>query len=178
MTRGATPLGLRQGTLELVPHDTKWASAFATEARSIRDALADVVFEVDHIGSTAVPGLPAKAILDIAMRAKERDEDRIAQALVGLGYIDRGFRSGRLFIRLRDVDVRTHNLHLYRLDDPEYFDQITFRDALRADAELRDKYSLLKQSLVKRLGDAGRSLYADAKTDFVRAATVKASRHE
>jgi GrpB-like predicted nucleotidyltransferase (UPF0157 family) len=152
-----------------------WASAFASEAGRIRDALADVAFEIDHIGSTAVPGLPAKAILDIAMRAKGQDEDRIAGALVGLGYIDRGFRSGHLFIRLRDDDVRTHNLHLYRPEDPEYFNQIAFRDALRADPELRDKYALLKHSLVNRLGDAGRSRYADGKTDFVRAATEKTS---
>ena len=166
----ATCLGLRQGTLALVPYDPEWKAAFAAEATQIREALADIAFEIDHIGSTAVPGLPAKAILDIAMRAKEEDQDRIAAALVALGYIDRGIRSGRLFIRLRNDEVRTHNLHLYDLEDPEYRDQIVFRDALRADPDLRDQYAVLKQDLVKQLGDAGRNRYADAKTSFVRAA--------
>lgn len=174
MTKASTPLGLRQATLALTPHDLTWVSVFDTEAARIRAALPDVAFEIDHIGSTAVPGLPAKAILDIAMRAAEPDEDRIVKVLVRLGYIDRGIRSGRLFIRLRDGDIRTHNLHLYRPEEPDYGEQIAFRDALRADHELRDRYALLKRELVDRLGDAGRRSYTEGKTDFVRAVTNKA----
>ena len=125
--------------------------------------------EIDHIGSTAVPGLPAKPILDIAVRADAGDEPRIAEALVGLDYIDRGIRSGRLFIRLRDGDVRTHNLHLYRPDDPDCRDQIASRNALRADPDLRQRYAALKRDLVDHLGNAGRGRYADGKTNFVQA---------
>jgi GrpB-like predicted nucleotidyltransferase (UPF0157 family) len=170
MTAEPASLGLRQATLALAPHDPAWAGAFDAEAARIRAALPDAAFEIDHIGSTAVPGLPAKPILDIAMRAGADDEPRIADGLVALGYIDRGLRSGRLFIRLRDGDVRTHNLHLYRPDDPDCRDQIAFRDALRADPNLRDRYAVLKQDLASRLGNAGRGRYADAKTDFVRTA--------
>jgi GrpB-like predicted nucleotidyltransferase (UPF0157 family) len=106
-----TALGLRQATLSLREHDPRWADLFETEASLISEALAGVTFEIDHIGSTAVRGLQAKPILDIALRSTE--ENRIAAALVELGYVDRGIRSGRLFIRLREGDVRTHNLHLY-----------------------------------------------------------------
>lgn len=160
-------LGLRQATLSLRAYDPRWATLFEIEASLISDALAGLTFKIDHIGSTAVPGLKAKPILDIAMRSSE--ETRIAAALVGLGYIDRGNRSGRLFIRLRDGDVRTHNLHLYQPNDHQCIDQLTFRDALRAEPELRAQYEALKQGLVEKLGDKGRSQYADEKTDFINA---------
>lgn len=174
MNEASTSLGLRQATLALAPHDPVWTRVFNMEAARIRAELPDVAFEIDHIGSTAVPELPAKAILDIAMRAAEQDEDRIAVVLVGLGYIDRGIRSGRLFIRLRDGDIRTHNLHLYRPEEPDHGEQIAFRDALRADPNLRDRYAQLKRELVDRFGDAGRRNYTEGKTDFVRAVTKKA----
>ncbi len=168
MTDGGDPIGLRDGTLALVPHDPAWASLFEDERRRIREALPEVRLTVDHIGSTAVPDLPAKPILDIAVRAEPADEDRVATALVRLGYIDRGIRSGRIFIRHRSDDVRTHNLHLYAPDDPDCRDQLTFRDALRADAGLRQRYAQLKRDLVDRMGGVrtGHS-YADSKTEFV-----------
>lgn len=143
-------------------------------AARIRAKLPDVAFEIDHIGSTAVPGLPTKAILDIVRRAAEQDEHRIADALVGLGYIDRVIRSGSLFIRLRNSDIRTHNLHLFRPDVPECGDQIAFRDALRAYPKLRDRYAQLERDLVDRFGDAGRRNYTEGKTDCVRAVIKKA----
>jgi len=107
MSQTSTSLGLRQATLALRPHDPNWVTMFESEAARIHGKLADFAFEIAHIGSTAVPKLPAKAILDIAMRARETDHSLIAKVLIGLGYIDRGIRSGRLFIRLRDGDVRT-----------------------------------------------------------------------
>jgi GrpB-like predicted nucleotidyltransferase (UPF0157 family) len=168
MTAEPASLGLRQATLALAPHHPAWAGTFDAEPARIRAALPNMAFEIDHIGSAAVPGLPAKPILDIAMRAGADDEPRIADRLLALGYIDRGHRSGRLFIRLRDGDARTHNLHLYRADDPDCRNQIALRDALRADPDLRDRYAALKQDLVSRLGDTGRGRYADGKTDFVR----------
>ena len=170
MNGGTASIGLRQGTLALAPHDPAWAELRDAEAARIRGALAGAAFEIDHSGSTAVPDLPAKPILDIALRADETCEARIADALVRLGYIDRGIRSGCLFIRLRDGDVRTHNLHLHRPGDPDCLDQIAFRDALRADPDLRDRYAALKRTLVGSLGNAGRSRYADGKADFIREA--------
>lgn len=170
MTMHGTVLGLRNGSLAVVPHQTVWAEMFEAEAVLIRAALPKPTPAIDHIGSTAVPGLSAKPILDIALRAPKIEEARIANALVKIGYIDRGIRSGRLFIRLRDGDVRTHNLHLYEPDDPDCLDQITFRNALRRDPDLRSRYAALKQQLVRHLGDAGRREYAPAKTSFVREA--------
>ncbi len=161
-------LGLRQATLSLVKYDPMWAKLFQKEAALISNELPDVVFDINHIGSTSVPGLVAKPILDIAIRSN--NEELIAAALIRLGYVDRGVRSGRLFIRLQDGDIRTHNLHLYQPDDVDGRDQIKFRDALRADHNLRNQYAALKLQLAKELGDQGRGQYAGRKTDFVRVA--------
>lgn len=173
MTEGSELIGLRHGTLAIVPHNPAWAGLFEDECARIHAALPETRLAIDHIGSTAVPGLPAKPILDIAVRAEPSDEDRIATALVGLGYVDRGIRSGRLFIRLRGTDIRTHNLHLYPPDDADCRDQLVFRDALRRDPQLRQRYATLKHDLMDQLGGA-RIGYAERKTDFVRA--VLASR--
>jgi GrpB-like predicted nucleotidyltransferase (UPF0157 family) len=75
-----------------------------------------------------------------------------------------------LFIRLREGDIRTHNLHLYHPDDTDCRDQIAFRNALRRNPKLRDKYAGIKQMLVEELGDQGRGMYAGRKTEFVRGA--------
>lgn len=159
-------LGLRHGTLALAEYDPIWAERFKEEAALISNALDGVNFQIDHIGSTAVPGLSAKAILDIAVQAEEEAE--VASALVGLGYIDRGVRSGRLFIRLREGDIRTHNLHLYRPNDPECLAQIAFRDRLRRNSKLRDAYASLKRKLARDLGNSSRREYTEEKTHFIR----------
>jgi GrpB-like predicted nucleotidyltransferase (UPF0157 family) len=163
-------LGLAQGQLALAPHSSAWADEFAAEAKRIHAAIPGTAFAIDHIGSTAVPGLPAKPILDLAVCVSLSDEDIVAESLCGLGYSDRGLRSGRLFVRCDAQGARTHNLHLYLDGDAEHREQIAFRDALRADPNLRDAYAALKQELVAKLGAAGRERYADAKAAFIKAA--------
>ncbi|SFI22517.1 GrpB family protein [Jannaschia pohangensis] len=170
-------LGLRQGTLDLVPHDPFWAALFAAEVAAIRAVLPPGRVAIDHIGSTAVPGLAAKPILDIGMLASPIQQEAIAAALVGIGYIDRGERSGRLFIRLRDGDIRTHNLHLYAPNDPAFARQIAFRDMLRADAGLRDAYADLKRQIIRDT-DGRRAGYAEAKGPFIEAALSLRSRDD
>ncbi len=167
MNEANNTLGLRQSTLRLVPWSDQWPMLFAQEQMRIEAALAPLCPKIAHIGSTAVPGLLSKPILDIAMLSPEKDHASIATALVGNGYIDRGHRSGRLFIRLQGGDVRTHNLHLYGADDAEWDAQMTFRDALRSDGVLRASYARLKQDIVASL-HGSRVGYAEAKTDFVR----------
>lgn len=172
MSDASETIGLRHGELAIVRYDPVWAELFEQECARIHAALPGIELTVDHIGSTAVPGLSAKPILDIAVRVQPIDEHRIAAALVRLGYVDRGIRSGRLFIRLRGTDIRTHNVHLYAPDDTDYRDQLLFRDALREDAALRESYAALKRDLLEQLGGA-RAGYADGKNGFVR--TVLAS---
>ena len=160
-------LGLRQGTLAFADWTADWSEAFTSEAARIKSALPNVSYTIEHIGSTAVPGLLSKPILDIGMASN--DHETVAAALVGIGYIDRGERSGRLFIRLRDGDIRTHNLHLYHPGSDELADQVTLRDLLRGSDDLRDRYAAEKVRI--RLETGGRRQgYAEAKTDFIKRA--------
>ena len=101
-----------------------------------------------------MPGHVAKPILDMAIRSD--NQEQMANALRGLGDIDRGIRSGRLFIRLHNGSIRTHNPHLYRSKDVDCRDQILFRDALRRSQQLRDRYAALKLALTGEFGANGR----------------------
>jgi GrpB-like predicted nucleotidyltransferase (UPF0157 family) len=160
-------LGLRHGALHLAPPSGQWTGLFENERRRIAIAIAPLTAVIEHIGSTAVPGLPAKPILDVGVRAAEPDHGHVARALVELGYIDRGVGGGRLFIRLRDADVRTHNLHLYDEEDPEWERHLALRDALRADPALRREYADLKRTIIEALGGQ-RAGYAERKSAFIR----------
>lgn len=165
-------LGLEQGALRLLPHSAHWAALFATERAAIAAAIQGVAAEIEHIGSTAVPGLPAKPILDIGLAAPAESHDQIAVALVASGYLDRGQRGGHLFIR-HDGELRTHNLHLYSAGVPEWHDHLAFRDALRADAAVREAYARLKLDIIAQL--KGQRLgYAEAKTEFIRSVLASA----
>ncbi len=166
---GSHPLGLKQGALLLSEYDRSWPALFETECAGIKAALPDLTMKLHHIGSTAVAGLAAKPILDIAMVAPVGQHDDIATALTGLGYIDRGMRSGWLFIRLRDHDIRTHNLHLFDTGDPELVRHLTFRDRLRENPALRANYKQLKADLVRRY-QGNRAAYAPAKSEFIASA--------
>lgn len=166
----ADGLGLRQGTLALLPHDPQWIAAFDRLRSDLLGRLPRGV-ALHHIGSTAVPGLAAKPILDIGATAPVARHAEIARVLQEAGWIDRGPRSGWLFIRLRDTDIRTHNLHLYADDDPDVAAQLAFRDRLRADPALRAAYAAEKAEIIAR--GTARKDYAEAKTTFVRAALAR-----
>ena len=158
------PLGLREGTLRLMPYRSEWPVLYRQEAARIAEATSpDSIVELHHIGSTAVEGLAAKPILDIALVVKPNAENEIASTLVALGYVERGERSGRHFILYATERVRIHNLHLYRPDDDRLRKQIAFRDLLRRDPRARAEYAKLKASLI----NGARQDYTPAKTDFI-----------
>ncbi len=167
-------IGLRHGTLVHVPYRERWPELFQAEREMLREAIPSPEAEIEHIGSTSVPGLMAKPIIDIAVAVPEADHDDTAGSLEDLGYVDRGHRSGRLFVRLRDEDVRTHNLHLYHPDDPAMRDQIVFRDVLRRDPKVAHAYAALKYGIAQR---ASRTEYAEEKALFIRRILLEASLH-
>jgi len=156
--------------VHLAPWDPRFPSRFEEERRAIERALAGLVLGVEHIGSTAVEGLWAKPILDIAVTVpKLEDTCRYIPPLAELGYnfcdyptnLERHFfRKGR---------PRTHHLHLGEPGASDLRDQMRFRDALRADRELRHRYLAMKRDLAGRHG-ADRARYSEAKGAFVAAA--------
>jgi GrpB-like predicted nucleotidyltransferase (UPF0157 family) len=156
-------------TIAVVPYSTEWARRFAAERALLVPALAPwLVDDVHHIGSTAVPGLAAKPIIDMMAGVGDLDAGAVA-ALAGLGYGHAPHRPDALWFHKPVAGPgyeRTHHLHLTVPGSPLWRERLTFRDALRADAALRDEYAALKLRLATAHG-TDLSGYTADKRDFV-----------
>ena len=161
----------------IAPHDPAWAAAFADEAGAIRAAAGDALMGLDHIGSTAVPGLYAKPIIDMLGEAASLDAiDHAAPRIAALGYQVMGEFGieGRRYFRKDDANgARTHHLHVYETGSPHLARHLLFRDYLRAHPDRVTAYSQVKQDVV-----AGRLSpdlpYAQAKSPFVQVLKAEA----
>ena len=164
-------IGLRKGTVTVVYHNPEWNRLFEQERRLLWKTIGNIVVDIQHVGSTAVVGLQAKPILDIAVAVtSQRVVPACVPPLLRIGYIDRGDKGrdgGHLFVKESAPEVRTHHLHLVPVDDPQWRDYMRFRDILRADEELRASYSALKSGLQKRF-PLDRESYTAAKKEFIR----------
>jgi GrpB-like predicted nucleotidyltransferase (UPF0157 family) len=159
-------LGLRYGTVQVVPYHPEWVQAFREERGRIYDALHGLALQIEHVGSTAVPGLSAKPILDIAVGLSAAiSVDTIVTALAGLGYEyrgDAGDEGGHIFVRESAPLIRTHHVHVVELDGPQWKAYLELRDFLRCSREARDAYIAEKCALADRhAGD--RKAYTAAK---------------
>lgn len=154
--------------IEIVEYDAAWPARFEGERRRLAPLLPGA--EIRHIGSTAVPGMPAKPVIDLM--ALVIDLDRSIAPLVegGGGYqYPESFNAelrGRRWLCRPSAAHRTHHLHL--VDDREELERhLRFRDRLRADAALADEYARLKHHLARSSGD-DREAYSEGKSAFVR----------
>jgi GrpB-like predicted nucleotidyltransferase (UPF0157 family) len=155
------------GPIVLAEYDPEWPRLFEREAERIRAALGDNALRIEHTGSTSVPGLAAKPIIDIALAVNDSaDEASYVPALEAAGYVLRirepDWYEHRLFKRT-DVDV---HLHVFSRDCEEIERMVRFRDRLRANADDRELYERTKRELAGREWKFGQN-YADAKTGVV-----------
>jgi GrpB-like predicted nucleotidyltransferase (UPF0157 family)/broad-specificity NMP kinase len=154
--------------VEVVPYDPAWPAAYQAEEARLRAALGDQVVAIHHIGSTAVPNLDAKPIIDILV-AVHRLEDAVAcippLRQLGYAFIDYPQNRDRRFFR--KGKPRSHHLHIVEQDSPDLGDKLAFRDALRADPDLRQGYADLKTQLATHYKD-DRATYSERKTAFVK----------
>jgi GrpB-like predicted nucleotidyltransferase (UPF0157 family) len=163
-------LGLESKTVRVVPYDDRWPSLFEAEAKRIRDAVASAglpTLALEHVGSTAIVGLAAKPILDIAAGYENGIAPAVyIPALESLGYIYRGDGGlpGREFFRRGAL--RSHHLHLVELGGVHWSRYMRFRDALRADETLRDAYASTKLALAAQY-PRDREAYIAGKSEFV-----------
>jgi len=166
-------LGLQRHTVRVVEHDPAWAAAFDGEARAIRRAGGGLILDLQHVGSTAVPGLPAKPILDIAGAVRSAgDVPELVRRLTAAGYLDRGDDGGdggHLLVRDAEPEVRTVHLHIVERSDPQWRRYLAFRDLLRRDAGVRGRYGELKRRLAAS-HPRDREGYTAGKHDFIREA--------
>lgn len=169
-------LGLASGTVRVVPYDPAWRSLFVAEVARLAPILAahGLSLRLEHTGSTAVPGLAAKPILDI-LAGWEIESARGAaiEALAAAGYQYRGESGipGRDFFRRGQP--RQYHVHLTRVGSAFWEDHLTFRDFLRAKPDVADAYAALKRELAGRY-PTEREAYIEGKTAFVRAVLATA----
>ncbi len=160
--------------VSIVPYDAAWPTRFIAE-RDRLAALAPELIAIEHVGSTAVPGLGAKAIIDIMAAVASLDvADLLVDRLTASGgYItsaefNRTLRNRRWLMR-HAGGRRTHHLHLVLADSPDWTECIRFRDVLRQDRDVSEQYAALKHRRAAEFGD-DRDAYGDAKTAFIASA--------
>ena len=160
-------------------HDPRWAREFDLEAARLRAVLADLAPDIEHVGSTAVPGLAAKPLLDVALAFPDRDTLEWARLrLRELGYDDRGDweSAGGVILAKGPRSGRTHMLHLVEATDPQWARWLIFRDALRTDNVLREAYAVLKTELAARF-PLDRANYVAGKRQFIETAIAARQSH-
>lgn len=147
-------LGVPYGVVALRPSDRRWAEVFAHQAELLRRALADDVVAIEHVGSTAVLGLVAKPIIDVAVLVRpDVDIDAAVSSVTQAGYQfagDKGAVGGRLFVLEHRPRRRMVHLHLLGTDDDQWERYLALRDRLRSDVEARRTYSAAKRELARR----------------------------
>jgi GrpB-like predicted nucleotidyltransferase (UPF0157 family) len=124
--------------VRVVPYGPRWTDEFEREAQRLRAVFGEDLVEVHHVGSTAVPGLAAKPIIDILPVVRDINlVDALNGALAGLGYTARGEFGlpGRRYFTRDENGVRTHNVHVYGSGDPEIERHLAFRDYMAAHPE-------------------------------------------
>lgn len=162
--------GRERRPIVIEPYDPAWPERFAHEARCITDALRTSARRVEHIGSTSVPGLGAKPIVDILVAVGDVDDERITPALERAGYVLRVRERGHRMFRRPDRSV---HVHLWPADGDDVHRHLLFRDWLRASAEDRALYESVKRDLARRDWDDMND-YADAKSPVVAEITARA----
>jgi len=160
-------LGLAQGVNRLADYNPLWPHAFAEEAARLKRALGDAAIAIEHYGSTSVPGLRAKPIIDIQIgvaRIEQGLEFILPMARLGYDYAgDQGIPEHHIFGRGK---VRTHLTHVVVYEGDQWRRTLRFRDRLRANPDLRAAYDALKANLVQTT--SSRADYTEGKSDFVR----------
>jgi len=158
-------------TVGMHEHDPAWAERAREHRDRITTALADLPVDVEHIGSTAVPGLAAKPIVDLVVAVPDvTDEDTYLRPLLDAGYELRVREPGHRLVRTPSRD--TH-VHVYDRGATAIEDYLLLRDQLRRDAGDRQRYEAVKRALLERTWD-DMNAYADAKTEVVTAIRERA----
>lgn len=161
--------------VEIVDFDAGWAQAFEQERQRLKTVLGERAVAIEHIGSTAVPGLAAKPVIDILVGIYKYPLVDDSLAWLGtLGYQYRGEDAvgGGQFFR---TSPRTRHLRVLAINDPAWRDRLIFRDYLRGHPETADEYCRLKLRLAQEYR-LDRQAYTEGKSQFI-ANVLKRARH-
>ena len=157
--------------VQVVPHDVAWKGQFQAEADLIAGALGDIVVALHHIGSTAIPGIFAKPIIDVLLEVADLERlGRRSRALEGLGYEALGEYGivGRRYFRKNNLSgVRTHHIHAFRSNNVEIERYLAFRDYMIEHPEEARRYGELKRELATQHSEDIEA-YMDGKDAYIK----------
>lgn len=160
-------LGLQRGIVKLAPYTTEWKRLFEEEKSRLQEAIGQYVLDIQHVGSTSIPGMTAKPILDIGIAVKNFEEARVCiRPVEQLGYEFRGERGiprRHFFVK---GNPRTHHLHINEIDSSNWENQVLFRDYLIQHPKLVEEYTALKVRLAQQF-PTDREAYLDGKASFI-----------
>jgi GrpB-like predicted nucleotidyltransferase (UPF0157 family) len=156
----------------IVDYDPHWPAMYEEERERILAALGPAVVAIEHMGSTAVPGLAAKPIIDIMLGIRTLGEAPALYgplAAIGWEYAPEfeAIIPERRFFRKGPESLRTHHLHMVEFGDEFWVRHLLFRDYLRRHSEVAKEYEQLKRELARQYAN-DRAGYTEAKTDFIR----------
>jgi len=161
-------LGLPRGEVYLVPWTNEWEEEFLKEKIQIEVNLEQYIVEVHHIGSTAVPQLSAKPIIDIAIEIETFEDGlKCVPSLEVIGYKYRGTNGLPDRYYFNKGESRPHQIHMYEKGNKYLIEQLQFRDYLRNNDDVRIEYEKLKIQLSSK-NKSNKQQYAEDKTAFVK----------
>ena len=169
----STAVQIEDQGLRIVPYDPMWPSAFEDEALRIRNALGSIALRIDHNGSTSVPGLAAKPIIDIQVSVEKLQPIEIfGEPLQSIGYVHFPHSDDSFcpFFHRPYYWPHTHHIHVVEAGGVEERRTLAFRDYLRDHTAVARQYEKLKCDLASQFATTdheSRDAYAHAKTEFI-----------
>lgn len=162
-------VGMKRASVELSDYDPEWPSKFEAEKNFLIERIGKWIFgSIEHVGSTSVPGLIAKPVIDIMFGVKSLEESRPAiDVLVRNGYEYFPYKEELMHWFCKPSDAfRTHHLHLIPYESPLWQERIKFRELLLSSKEIAKEYSDLKKELATRYKE-DREAYTQEKWPFI-----------
>ncbi|NDJ17938.1 GrpB family protein [Myxacorys almedinensis] len=163
--------------VEVVPPNSAWREEFSAESKRIALVMGENIVTIHHIGSTAIPGIYAKPVIDFLIEVKDINEtDAQTAAMAAIGYEamgEFGLPGRRYFRKEQPSGIRTHHVHTYEIGSPEINRHLAFRDYMIAHPDVAQQYSELKRELAKQYPQNIEG-YMDGKDEFVQMVEKKA----
>ena len=172
-------MGLKVGIVKIEKYNPNWELEFYKEKENLAKMFGDLAIEIEHIGSTAVKGLSAKPIIDIAVALKKLDDfEKIKEKFQKSPYsVKQDSDDGEILIRKGEEDNRTHFIHVMEINSKRYKNTIIFRNYLRKHEEAMKEYESLKKELARKYAD-NRKMYTSSKNEYIENIIKKAYKEQ
>src|SRR3989344_3904601 len=170
-------IGLKRGVVKLASHDKEWALEFEKERTRLQENLGDRVIDIQHIGSTAVPKLCAKPIIDISIGIRRlKDANKLTRIMNLLGYRFHKKSAQEIFFAKGPDARRTHYVHVMRYKGAKWMTDMLFRDYLLTHVRHTIQYGHLKEKLAKKY-PTDKESYTGGKNSFIKMTLQLATNH-